>query len=89
MNAPCRLKNSSQNFTLKNAILLGYPDYEEDEADGVTAPLDTLRLAELDDMTRYRSTVVNLPGTKKEVEAIEKILKTKNIEAQKLTDKGE
>ncbi len=82
-----KLKNSSQNLILKNAVLLGYPDYEEDEADGVATPTDTLKLAELDDMTRYRSTIVNLPGTKKEVDAIEKILKTKNLEVQKFTEK--
>lgn len=82
-----KLKNSSQNLILKNAILLGYPNYEEDEADEVATPVDTLKSAELDDMTRYRSTIVNLPGTKKEVDAIEKILKIKNLEVKKFTEK--
>ncbi|MCS6795580.1 MAG: tetratricopeptide repeat protein, partial [Raineya sp.] len=82
-----KLKNASQNVTLKNALLLGYPDYEEDEADGSMPPVDSLYLAELDEMTRYRSTIVNLPGTRKEVDAIEKTLKTKNIAVQKLLEK--
>lgn len=82
-----QLKNTP-NYTLKEAVLLGYPDYEEDESDEATAQtIDTLKIEELDEITRYRSTIVSLPGTRKEVETIEKILKTKNISVQKLTEK--
>lgn len=78
------IQNSNTEASFASAFLLGYPDFENDEEDGVVAvesSKDTTQssnLREFDDFVSYRGVISNLPGTKKEVESIEKLLKPKN-----------
>ena len=66
---------------------MGFPDFDNDEEDALaTTVLDTTKvnLREFDDFLSYRGVIQTLPGTKKEIEAIEKLLKSKNANIIKL-----
>lgn len=82
------LKQEDKNSDISSAFLLGYPDYENDEEDALTTTtiVDTTKadLKEFDDFLSYKAIVQTLPGTKKEIETIEKLLKPKNANIIKL-----
>jgi len=82
-----QLKQQANTSEITSAFLLGYPDFDNDEDDALaTTPLDTSKtnLREFDDFLSYRGIIQVLPGTKKEIEAIEKLLKPKNANVIKL-----
>lgn len=83
------IKSEEKEPEISSAFLLGYPDYENDEEDANATAVQTdstqAKLSDFEDFQSYRGVIQNLPGTQKEVEAIEKLLKTKTTNIIKLT----
>lgn len=82
-------KNSAENRpSVSSAVLLGFPDFEIDEEDNTTSLIQTdttqLKQEELEKISVFKQTISTLPGTKKEIESIEKLLVGKNARVEKL-----
>ncbi|GAB4484427.1 MAG: CHAT domain-containing protein [Raineya sp.] len=84
------LRVSAAEVAPASACLLGYPDFDNDEEDASQAQnsqeKDTTQMSlnESEDFLSYHKIISILPGTKKEVENIEKVLKTKGTNVLKL-----
>jgi CHAT domain-containing protein/Tfp pilus assembly protein PilF len=80
-------KELEDNLMFSSAFLLGFPDFENDEEDASAsqnADTTKVNLQEFDDFLSYKGVISNLPGTKKEIESIEKLFKAKTSNITKL-----
>ncbi|MDX1902825.1 MAG: tetratricopeptide repeat protein [Thermonemataceae bacterium] len=80
------IKSDDKTKPLSSAFLVGSPNFEQDDTDNtITNTYKDTSSVSFEEMN-YQGVISSLPGTKKEVENIENILKVKNFEIEKLTD---